>query len=215
MVQTIKAIVVDDHELFRLGLRMAVELHYPDIVIEGEVGSGHEFFSLLKTVAADIVLLDIALPDMSGIDIARLLKKEYPQMKILVISAENSASTVEEMLNIGIEGFISKLNSNPDTLAEAIRSIMQGVDFFGKDIAEIISRIYIAKKKTTQITPEFTEQEKHIIECCQEGLSGKLIADRLNLSLRTVDWHKSNIFRKLGINSTLEMVQFALKNGII
>ena len=213
--QIITVIIVDDHELFRLGLRTAIELRHPDITVAGEAGSGHEFFSLLKTTSANIVLLDIALPDMSGSDIARRLKSEYPQIKILVVSAENTASTIEKMLDTGIEGFISKLNSNPDTLVEAIRSIAQGVDYFGKDIAEIISRIYIAKKKTTQITPEFTEQEKQIIECCQEGLSGKLIADRLNLSLRTVDWHKSNIFRKLGINSTLEMVQFALKNGII
>ena len=214
MVQT-KVIIVDDHELFRLGLRTAMELRHPDIVVAGEAGAGQEFFNLLTSVVADIVLLDIALPDMSGMAIAHRLKSEYPQLKILVVSAENTAPTIENMLDAGIDGFISKLNSNPDTLVEAIHSIMQGVDYFGKDIAEIISRIYIAKKKTTQITPEFTEQEKQIIECCQEGLSGKLIADRLNLSLRTVDWHKSNIFRKLGINSTLEMVQFALKNGII
>jgi DNA-binding NarL/FixJ family response regulator len=211
----IKVIIVEDHELFRLGVRTAIELRHPDIAIVGEARLGHEFFSLLKTTSADVALLDIALPDMSGTEIARRLKSEYPQMKILAVSAEHTASNVEEMLNIGIEGFISKLNSNPDILAEAIRSIMQGIDYFGKDIAEIISRIYIAKKRTMQITPEFTEQEKHIIEYCQAGLSGKIIADRLNISLRTVDWHKSNIFRKLGINSTLEMVQFAIKNGIV
>jgi DNA-binding NarL/FixJ family response regulator len=211
----IKVIIVEDHELFRLGLRTAIELRHPDIAIVGEAGSGGDFFYQLSTVETDIVLLDIALPDMNGIDIARRLKNEHPLIKILVVSAENTTQTIEEMINIGIDGFISKLKSNPDTLVEAIRTIMQGVDYFGKDIAEIISRIYIAKKKSTQITPEFSDQERHIIECCQEGLSGKLIADRLCLSLRTVDWHKSNIFRKLGINSTLEMVRFAVTNGIV
>ena len=211
----INIIIIDDHELFRLGLKTAIQLHHPDIAIAGEAGSGHEFFNLLETTTADIVLLDIMLPDMSGIDIARRLKNEQPQIKILAISAENNPQTVEEILNIGIEGFISKFNSNPNILADAIRSISQGVDYLGKDISEIISRIYLSKKKTKQITHEFTEQEKHIIEYCMEGLSGKLIADRLNISMRTVDCHKSNIFRKLGINSTIEMVKYAIKNGII
>jgi len=211
----IKVIIVDDHELFRLGVRTAIELRHPDIVITGEAGSGVEFFNLLETAEADIALLDIMLPDMSGIDIARRLKTEYPEMKILAVSAENSSATVQEMLNTGIEGFVSKVNTSPDILADAIRSVAQGLEYFGRDISEIINRIYIAKKKTTQISEEFSDTEKRIIECCFEGLSGKLIADRLFISLRTVDWHKSNIFSKLGINSTLEMVQFAIKNGII
>ena len=211
----IKVIIVDDHELFRLGVRTAIELRHPDIVISGEAGSGVEFFNLLETAKADIVLLDIMLPDMSGIDIARRMKKEYPEVRILAVSAENTTATVQEMLDTGIEGFVSKVNTSADTLADAIRSVDMGLDYFGKDIAEIINRIYIAKKKTKQISEEFSEYERRIIECCFEGLSGKMIADRLCISLRTVDWHKSNIFRKLGINSTLEMVQFAVKNGII
>jgi len=216
MGQDISLIIVDDHELFRLGLRTAIENSYPDIAIVGEAKSGADFFSLLETVSAfDIVLLDIMLPDISGIEIAQRLKVERPNVKILAISAENSVLTVEEMLQIGIEGFISKLNSNPDTLAQAIYSIMQGVEYFGKDISDIISRIYVSKKRTTEVTSEFSEHEKRIIECCLEGLPAKLIADRLGISIRTVDWHKSNIFRKLGINSTLEMVQYAVRNKII
>jgi DNA-binding NarL/FixJ family response regulator len=102
-----------------------------------------------------------------------------------------------------------------DTFAEAIRSIMQGAEYYGKDISEIMYNIYVSKKKTTEVSAEFTPQEKRIIELCREGLPGKLIADRLEISLRTVDNHKQNIFRKLGINNTMEMVQYALKKGII
>jgi len=162
-----------------------------------------------------MVLLDIAMPGMSGFDIARRLKIERPDMKILAVSAENAASTIEEMLEIGIEGFVSKSNCKPDILADAIRSVMQGFDYFGKDISAIISSIYIAKKKTTHVGDEFSEQEKKIIELCIQGLPAKLIADRLSISTRTVDWHKSNMFSKLGINSTLELVRFAVKNKII
>jgi DNA-binding NarL/FixJ family response regulator len=211
----IKTIIVDDHELFRLGVRTVIESRYPDIAIVGEARTGAEFYAILKTTPADVVLLDIGLPDMNGFDIARRLKTEYPDLKILAISAENSASTIDKMLSIGIEGFISKLNGSPDTLAEAIRSIMQGVEYFGSDISNIIRQIYIAKKRTTKVSSEFSDQEKRIIECSHEGLPVKLIADRLGISAKTVNWHKSNIFRKLGINNSLEMVRFAVENGII
>ena len=214
-MKLIKVFLVDDHELFRLSLRTVIECRHADIIIAGEAGSGTAFFDLLKTVNADIVLLDITMPDMSGIEIAGRLKIEYPDMKILAVSAENDFSTVEKMLQVGIEGFVSKSNCKPDTLAEAIRSVMQGFDYFGRDIAAIIGRIYIAQKKTMHIDEEFSEQEKKIIELCLEGFSAKLIADRLGISTRTVDWHKSKMFSKLGINSTLELVRFVMKNNLI
>ena len=211
----IRVIIVDDQDFFSLGVKTSIENRHPDLCVVGVAASGAEFFELLETVAADIVLLDIMLPDMSGIDVARRLRTERPELKILVISAENSTPVIEKMLDIGIEGFISKRTGGVDEFAEAIRSIMQGVNYFGKDIAVIIYNMYVSIKKTTEVTAEFTEQEKRIIELCRESLPGKQIADRLSISLSTVNNHKNNIFRKLGINSTAEMVQYALKTGII
>ena len=212
----IKIIIVDDHETYRSGIRLTVKYEHPDMLVVGEAKSGAEFYSLLDNgVEADIVLLDVSLTDMSGIDIARRLKTERPALKILTISADNTAETIDKMLEAGVDGFISKVETNPEKTVEVIRTVMQGQEYFGQDISEIISRIYVAKKKTKKITPEFTEQERRILECCHERLPGKLIADRLCISLRTVDWHKSNIFTKLGINNTYEMVDFAVKNGII
>jgi len=211
----INVIIVDDQEFFRVGVKTAITNRHPDLCVVGEAGSGAEFFTLLETVCPDIVMLDIKLPDMTGIDIARRLKAERPDIKILAISAENSSATIKEMLDIGIEGFISKRNGGIDEYAEAVRSIIQGANYLGKDISEIIYDMYISIKKTTEVTAEFTEQEKKIIELCRQCLPGKLIADRLCISLRTVNVHKNNIFKKLGINSTAEMVQYAMKNGII
>ena len=211
----IRAILVDDHELFRIGVRAAITERHPDIQIIGEAETGADFFALLKIAKPDIVLLDIVLPDTTGIDIAQRMKKEYPDIKILAISAENSADVVRKMLDIGIEGFLTKRMGNVDTLAEAIRSIMDGFDYFGKDLSDIIYRIYTAKKKTIDAVSEFTRQEQRIIELCHQGMFAKEIAIQLNVNARTVEKHKENIFKKLGINSTLEMVQYALKNGII
>jgi len=211
----IKVIIVDDQDFFSLGVKTAIENRHPDLCVVGEASSGAELFALLKTVAADILLLDIRLPDMSGVDIARNLKTERPELKILVISSENSTSVVKEMLDIGIDGFISKRNGGVDVYAQAMRSIMQGINYYGKDISEIIYNMYVSIKKTTEITAEFTKQEKRIIELCRDNLSGKQIADRLSISIRTVNNHKNNIFSKLGINTTAEMVRYALKYGII
>ena len=211
----IKIILVDDHELFRLGVKGAVQSRHPDLSIVGEADTGAALFELLQRVTPDLVLLDILLPDMSGIEIARRLKSEYPQIKILAISAENTNAVVEAMLDIGIDGFISKRRGGVDMLTQAIRSVMEGFPYFGSDISDIMFRIYTHKKRTAEVTSEFTEQERRVIECCRNGLPAKLIADRLGIATRTVENHKNNIFRKLGINSTLEMVHYAVKNGII
>jgi DNA-binding NarL/FixJ family response regulator len=211
----IKLILVDDDGFFRLGVRMTLELDHPDIIMAGEAGSGDELFALLADITPDIILLDIDLPGMSGIDIARRLKRERPEIKILALSGTKATQVIQSMLETGVEGFVRKPDRIVDTIAEAIRTVAQGLEYFGKDISEIMYRIYVAKKKTAEITPEFTEQEKRIIELCRDGLLGKEIANRLEISLKTVNNHKSNIFRKLGINTTMEMVNYALKNGII
>jgi len=214
-MEKIKVIIVDDHELFRLGLRTALKNHHPDLCVAGEAQSGAQLFALLETITADIVLLDISLPDISGIEIARRIKTKYPKVKILVISEDSSAATIKEMIGMGVEAFISKQNGGVEVFTEAICAILQGMNYFGKDISEIIYNMYISIKKTTEKTVEFTEQEKTIIELCFSGLPAKLIADRLRISPHTVNWHKANIFRKLGINNTPEMIQYALKTGIV
>jgi len=211
----ITAILVEDHEIYRLGLKTAFATNYPDIEIVAEAETGTEFFSLLKVKNADIVLLDIVLPDMSGVEIARRLKKEKPEMKILVISTEDTEEIIKELVEIGIDGFVSKREGGVKTIAEAILSIMRGLEYFGKDIASILYRVYVSKKRTTDDKVEFSDKEMEIIELCSKGLQSKQIADRLGLSPRTIEAHKTRIFHKLGINNTVEMVQYAMKNGII
>ena len=211
----ISAVIVDDHELFRLGVRTSIGMRHPDIVIAGEAETGGELFDFLETTAVDLALLDVVLPDMTGIDITRRLKKEYPDLKVLAISSDNSAETTQALLESGVNGFISKRMGNSDVLADAIRSVMSGFNYFGKDISDVMYRIFVSKTKTSHPSVHFTEQEKKIIALCRDGLPAKLIADRLQISPRTVENHKNAIFNKLGINSTTEMVNYALKNGII
>jgi len=211
----VRIVIVDDHMLFRSCLRTAFSSDSSNIEIAGETDRGETLFGVLATTQADLVLLDINLPDMSGVDVARRLRCNYPNMKILAVSAEIDPKTVEAMLDAGIDGFISKQKSDAQELAEAINAVMDGQEYFGKDISSLLYNVYVAKKKTVEITSEFTEREREIIYLCSEGLIYKEVADRLGISTHTVNTHKKNIFLKLGINNTMEMVRYAMKSGII
>ena len=211
----IKLFIVDDHPLFRLGIKAAFNAGSHDIYVVGEAGSGGELFRLLPSTNVDIILLDIHLPDISGIEIVYRLQKEYPSIKILAISAENTVETVKSLLEAGIDGFISKRQTGAGELTNAIQAIINGLEYFGRYISAIIYEIFVAKKKTTTVTDEFTGREKEIILACRDGLISKEIATRLGISTNTVNTHKKKIFQKLGINSTMEMVQYAIKKGII
>jgi DNA-binding NarL/FixJ family response regulator len=211
----INIIIVDDHQLFRTTLGITLS-NYPDFFISADTDSGATLFALLPTTPCDIVLLDINLPYTEvGIGVARNLRQNYPAVKILAISCEGTAETVDSLLQLGIDGFISKQAGKLNEIAQAIRSIMDGYEYFGNDIAKMIHQIYISKKRTSEVTPEFTVREKEIIELCRDGLLGKEIAYKLNICLNTVNNHKKNIFKKLNINNTMEMVQYALKHKII
>ena len=211
----INVILVDDHELFRIGVRMFLESKHRDICVVAEAESGEDVFLLPQLDIAHIVLLDIDLPDINGIAVAGRLKSEYPNLKILAVSAENSADMIDAMLEKGIDGFISKRKGGSEVMSEAIYAIMNGYEYFGKDISEIIYRIYLSKQNAAKVSAQFTPQECKIIELCSLGIPAKQIADRLCIAGRTVEHHKQNIFEKLGIHSTVEMVQYALKHGII
>ncbi|MBQ8070666.1 MAG: response regulator transcription factor [Bacteroidales bacterium] len=206
-----KIIMVEDHQLFRLGISTALKSQPEKYNVVGEASNAAEFFQIIETTDADIVLLDIHLPDQSGIEIARKLIQLRPAMKILVLSAENDAETISKLIETGINGFISK-NATMKELFIAIDYIEEGAEYFGKDISKIIRDIKVAKKDGKD---QFTERENEIIALCSEGLTAKEIADRMYINVATVNTHKNNIFKKLGINNSVELVIYAMKNGII
>jgi two-component system invasion response regulator UvrY len=211
----IKVIIVDDHALFRTVMKNSFKSDFPDIEIVGEADSSKALFDILDFQTADLVLLDIIMPDMNGVEIAQKLRRCHPKIKILVISSENSSETIKTLVNLGIEGFISKQNANDKELYDAIIAVMNGMEYFGRDIASILYKVYVTKKKTTDVTAEFTKREKEIILLCRDGLISKEIADRLGISRNTVNTIKQHIFKKLDINNSMEMVQYAMKHGII
>lgn len=217
-------ILVDDHALYRLGVKTVISEKLPEASIIGEYGSGKELFVHLDNgVIPEVIILDIIMPEMTGLEISKILKKTYPEIKIIILSSEADAETIQELLDINVDGYLSKLVVKED-LANAVKAVMEGNHFYGQDIAKILYDIYVAKKmKKSKINIFFkagkevalTEREKEIIRLFCEGIGAKDIAQLLKLSIRTVNNHKFKVMQKLGFNNNIDLVKYAIKENII
>ena len=210
-MEKIKTIIVDDHPLVRMGIKM--ELASTDnISVIGEASSGLELLKLLENTTPDIVLLDILMPEMSGIEAAKILKEKHSDIKILIISAESTEETITALIGLGVEGFISK-NAKPNEIAKAITSIINGDNYYGDGFSNLLYKINNAKLDENTI--ELTSRENEIVQLLCDGLSAKEIAAKLFITHRTVELHKENIFKKLGFRNSIELVKYAIKNKIV
>lgn len=204
--------LLDDHDLIRLGLRSILSQTPHQITID--VASADALFEQLQGgTPCDLILLDILMPGTNGVEVAQRLRAEYPDIKIIIVSMETKEYTIIQLMQIGIDGFISK-NGPMEEVRDAINSVEEGVPYYGRDLALLVRDIVDARldKKSSAL---LTKRELEIIEACCNGLLGKEIADKFNISLRAVNSHKTNIFNKLGLSSSVEMVRFALEHGII
>ena len=212
-----KIIILDDHELIRFGVAGALSSlsinGEPPTVTASVATADHLFDELQNGTPCDILLLDIIMPGTNGIEVAKRMRAEYPEVKIIVLSVDTHEYTIMQLMNIGIDGFVSK-TAPLDEVAQAVQSVAEGVPFYGRDIAVLVRDISDAKlnKRATAL---LTKRELEIIEACCDGKLGKEIAEEFHISLRAVNSHKTNIFNKLGLSSSVEMVRFALEHGII
>lgn len=220
-----KVIIVDDHILFRLGIRAAIEESFADISIIAECSSAHELLIHLKNgTKPDLILLDIIIPEIDGIEIAKIILRDYPDIKILVLTTDTSTEIVSELVDLGVNGYMSKTAAKTD-LVDAIKSVLGGKPYYGKDISKIIYEVYIAGSKqevsaeakfdSIKETTRLTTKDIQIIEMVCRGLTAREIGDKLNISQRTVESHKSHIMEKLCFKNMVDLIKFALKNGII
>ena len=213
-----KVLVVDDHMLFRLGVCTALKLGGQAHEVLADVGTAHECYEYMSREAQkpDLLLLDIILPDESGEKIARKMRKEFPSVKILILSAGTSEEVLLNLVETGIDGFVSK-ESVQDELYHAIEVIMNGGQYFGKDIDSLLKSLMSDASCNERLRAKslFSDREKMVIELCSEGYPTKIISDMMGISPRTVDAHKANIFAKLGITNTIELVRYAIKHRLV
>ena len=200
---------MDDHPLMLIGISSMLEGKGIEIV--GTAGNGIEALQKAAELKPDVMMLDIVMPGMDGIELARRMRAEMPDVALLVLSSDSSMASLETLLNIGIDGFLSK-TSDASVMIDAIKSVAAGYEFYGTDIARLIERISLAKKASDSI---FTPRELDVIRLSCMGLQYKEIAERLGIKYLTVVTIKNNIFRKLGINNTVELVLYAIKKELI
>lgn len=212
----IKIILVDDHQMFRDGVKSVLS-DEANIEIIGEVGNGNDLYELLKSKSPDLIITDISMPDISGIEITKYVSEKYPDIKILILSMHSNEEFITKSLSVGAHGYLPK-DTSMNELLEAINTIYNGDNYFNKDISDTILKSIINKSKSTNGNAKsetLTKREKEIVSHVVEGLTNKEIAGKLYISIRTVDSHKNNIMQKLNLKSSVELVKYAIKNNLV
>jgi len=211
MENLVKVFIVDDHEIFRNGLKMVLnKLKYIEVV--GEASNGQEFLDAIRTNPAELVLMDIEMPVMSGIDATRQALKEFPNLKVIALTMFNDDEYIQSMIDAGVKGFLIK-NINKDTLDKAINSVANGGTYYSEELFNFFTRRISTEDKTIEGTDiKLTSREMEILQLLAEGLSNKEIAEVLYISERTVVGHKSNLLAKTDCKSTISLLAYAIKH---
>lgn len=211
----VKLLLVDDHEIVRAGLRMLFSAE-PDVQIVGEAASGREAIEQVRKLAPDVVLMDVAMPDMNGIDATRRIKEAFPEVVVLALTMHEDEEYFFEMLSAGASGYVPK-RAAPDDLLSAIRVVSQGEVFIYPSMAKLLVKDFL--RRAEDITPSdvelLTPREHEVLACISDGLTNREIAEQLVISVKTVDRHRENIMRKLNLHNRVELVRYAIEKGLI
>ncbi len=209
-----KVLLVDDHQIFRNGLK-ALFLGNPDFEIAGEAPDSEVLFQILPKIIPDVVLLDIAMPGKSGIEIAKILKSEYPDLKIIILSANDDEKSVTDAVKAGAVGFLDK-NCSKDELFTALVQVVNNKNYFSDQVSAVVYKQFVEKINSPVPGPldKLSPREIEIIILFADGLIFKEIADRLFISPRTVEAHKNNILEKLQLKTNADLIKFAVKYNL-
>ncbi len=202
--------IVDDHPVVVEGLKSVIE-KLEDIQVSGVAYNAVDAVNLLKTTHTDVLLLDINLPDISGIDLCKKVRKEFPEIRILGISTFSERSYISRMIENGALGYLIK-SASADEIAEAVASVMQGKLYMSLKMEHLLRPISVVP---TGNLPDLTKREKEVLKLITEGMTNNQIAEKLFVSSSTVDTHRKNMITKLEVNNTAALVRFAVEHGLI
>lgn len=212
----IRVILADDHQMFREGVKSILD-DEPGIEVVGEVGRGQDLLKMLESIVPDIVITDISMPEMSGIEIASYLSQNYPQVRVLILSMHVNEEFIVKALETGANGYLPK-DTSMNELLEAIYVISRGENYFNKEISDTVLKSIIRKSKpeaNQKQSESLTDREMEVLYNVVNGNTNKEIARKLYISVRTVDSHKNNIMHKLKLKSSVELVKYAIKNKLV
>jgi DNA-binding NarL/FixJ family response regulator len=208
----IRIIIADDHQLFRNGLKILLD-SYPDFEVVGEASNGEEFLKLLKSVKADIALMDINMPEMDGVEATRKGVKMSPDINIIALSMYGEEEYYYKMVDAGAKGFLLK-DSDISEVRDAILTVVKGGSYFSQELLyHVIQKIKHREHESK--SANLSKREKEILFKICEGLSNQEIAETLFISKRTVDKHRANLLGKTNSKNTASLILFAIRNKLI
>jgi two-component system response regulator NreC len=214
----IRLFLVDDHQLVRDGIK-ALLTGINDMEIVGEANNGKELLEKMEHVFPDIILMDISLPDHSGIDLTRIIVQKWPHTRVLILSMYTNEDFIFNALKAGARGYLPK-NTSRHELLDALYTIQTGQEYLGSSISRIILKSYVRQaaekeKETEDLQLLLSAREIEVLKLFSEGMTNKEIGEKLGISIRTVESHKNHIVRKLGARSPVDAVKIAIRNKLI
>ena len=216
-MKTLQILIADDHELVRKGLRTVLENH-PGWKVCGEAINGRQAVELARQLGPDVIVLDVTMPELNGLEATRRILKAAPKAEVLILTMHESEKLVSEVLAAGARGYILKSDTS-HLLVSAVESLAQHQVFFSGKVSEVVLRRYL---KSVELTNSATSQlehltarEREIVQLLAEGKTNKEVAIALGVSVKTVDAHRANVMHKLGLHSVTDLVRYAIRNQII
>jgi DNA-binding NarL/FixJ family response regulator len=209
-----RILVADDHELVRRGIRVLLENH-PGWEVSAEAKDGREAVERANELKPDLVLMDIGMPNLNGIDAARQILADSPATHILILTMHYSQQVVQEVLAVGARGFLLKSDAGRD-LVSAVEAVQHNRTFFTSQATEVVVDGYLnpERKEEQPLRNRLTPRERQVVQLLAEGKTSKEVAVALNLSVKTAETHRTNIMRKLDLHSVADLTLYALRNGI-
>ncbi|MBM7583611.1 DNA-binding NarL/FixJ family response regulator [Bacillus pakistanensis] len=208
----IKLILVDDHAVLRDGLRNIIEME-EDMKVVGEAVSGEEAISKIDKLQPDLVIMDINMPNQNGVEVTGIIKKKYPQIKVLILTMHNHSEFFMSSIREGADGFLLK-DVPSDQVVEAVRTVSKGESVIHPSMTRKLLSFH-QKRDTEQEDHYLTDREKDVLLCLVEGLSNKEIANKLFISDKTVKIHVSKIFKKLNVKSRSQVIIYAVQKQLV
>lgn len=208
-----KVIIVDDHTLFRNGLRILLN-NMENYRVIGEAANGKQFLELLQKEMPDLVLMDISMPVMDGIEASTLAHELYPDLKIITLSMYGEEDYYYKMVDAGVKGFVLK-NSDIKEVKTALDVVYEGGSFFSSELLQNLVNSLKSSSKSKEFQAELSEREMEILILICQGMSNQEIGDKLFISKRTVDKHRANILEKSDSKNTAQLVVYAIKNRLV
>ncbi|MEX0778568.1 MAG: response regulator transcription factor [Balneolales bacterium] len=209
-MKPINVLIADDHYLVRYGICSALE-KADDITVVGEAGSGKEAIELYEELKPDVSLIDISMPNLNGIETTRSIIESDPDAKILILSMHVNEKYLNQVLNAGALGYLFK-DCNSRELVEGVRNVAEGNKVFSRRISELMTERYL-NYNSDEAGTDLTPREKEILELISQGFTSQKIAEKLIISPRTVETHRTNLMRKLEIRNTAGLVRYAIEKG--